>query len=90
MGITSITFKIMPISPQVDMAKLKTLVEKKSTELGGKFKRSTEEPIAFGIKALMAVVEWPEEKDPDVIESALGKIENVKSVQMTDVRKLIF
>ncbi len=90
MGITSITFKIMPTSPQADLAKLKSAVEKKTAELGGKFKSSTEEPIAFGIKALMCVVEWPEEKDPDVIEGALGKLKDVNSVQMTDVRRLIF
>lgn len=79
----------MPVSPQVDMAKMKIAVEKKTTELGGRFKSSTEEPIAFGIKALMAIIEWPESKDPDELEEALGKIENVKSVQMTDVRRLI-
>ena len=89
MGKTSITFKIMPTSPSVDLAQLKSAVEKKTVELGGKFKSSTEEPIAFGIKALMCIIEYPEDRDPDALEEALAKLKDVNSVQMTDVRRVI-
>ena len=89
MGSVSITFKLMPESPSVDMVKLNTSVEAKCKEVGAKFMRSTEEPIAFGLKALMCVIEWPEEKDPDLIEGELAKLHNVRSVQITDVRRKI-
>ncbi len=89
MALVAITLKIMPTSPQADLAKLKADVEKRLTELGGKVANSKEEPIAFGLKALIFVLSWKEDQDPDVIETELAKIENVNSVQVTDVRRAL-
>lgn len=83
------TLKIMPTSPDVDMKKLGEAVKKKITSLGGKFHEQKEEPIAFGLKALICTLSWPEEKNPDIVESELAKVKNVNSVQLTDFRRAI-
>jgi len=84
-----VTVKIMPISPDVDMAKLKTAVEAKISSFGGRVHSTKEEPIAFGLVALNCIILWNEAKDPDVIETELAKVKDVNSVQTTDVRRAL-
>ncbi|RLG14534.1 elongation factor 1-beta [Candidatus Pacearchaeota archaeon] len=89
MGIAGIKMRVMPKSPEVDLGiiteKIKKLVEKE----GGKNKEYSEEPIAFGLKAVIAFFEWPEEKPLEKIEEDIKKIENVNSIQVIDMRRLI-
>jgi len=89
MALVAITLKIMPSSPDVDLEKLREEVKVKVEYLGGSFHHHEEQPIAFGLKALMCVIGWNEEKDPDMIETELAKLEGVNSVQITDVRRAI-
>jgi elongation factor 1-beta len=89
MGEVFITLKIMPSSPSVDMAQLRGNVEKKAQEIGARVRDVKEEPIAFGIKALIIIISWKEEADPDIIEAELVKVTDVNSVQMTDIRRAI-
>lgn len=89
MGEVFITLKIMPTSPDVNIGELRDKAKAKAEELGAKIFDVKEEPIAFGLVAIMLTVIWPEEKDPDVVESELAKVENVNSVQVTDVRRAI-
>ena len=89
MGITGIKIKIMPNSPNTDLEKIKkkakSIIEKK----GGKNREYEEEPVAFGLKAVIAFFEWPEEKELYEVEESLKKIENVSSIQVIDMRRLI-
>jgi len=89
MGIAGITIKIMPSSPEADLEKIKE--EAKSIiEAGeGKTREFKEEPVAFGLKSIIILFEWNEEKDSDEIAGQLEKIENVSSVQVIDVRRLV-
>lgn len=89
MGKVGITLKVMPVSPDVDMAKLRENVEKKVVEIGGMFREAKEEPIAFGLKALVCIIIWPEDKDPDAVETELAKVKDVNSINVIDVRRLI-
>ena len=87
MGIASIIVKIMPASPDTNLQKIeekaKSLMEKE-----GAMNISFEEnPIAFGLKAVMMKMAWIEEKDTDIVETALAKIEDVSSVQIVDYRR---
>ncbi len=88
MGITGIKIKLMPSSPEVDVEKVsesaKVLVEGR----GGKNREYEIQPIAFGLKAVIAFFEWPEEKSLDDLEEQLKKIEDVNSVQVIDMRKI--
>ena len=88
MGIMGIKIKIMPSSPDVNLEEIKEKAKSLVEEKGGKNREYEEEPIAFGLKAVIAFFEWPEEKELEEIEESLKNIENVKSIQVIDLRKI--
>ena len=47
------------------------------------------EPIAFGLKAIIAFFELSEDIEPEEIEKAFNSIEEVSSTQVIDMRRLI-
>ena len=87
MGIAAVKIKLMPTSPEVNLEeikeKAKIIVEQKSWK-NCKFE---EEPIAFGLKAIIVFFAWPEELELEELEEELKKIENVNSVQVVDMRR---
>jgi elongation factor 1-beta len=89
MGIAAVKIKIMPTSPEVNLGELKEKVEKSIIDKGGKNPQFEEQPIAFGLKALIVLFAWPEEKELEELEEELKKIENVNSVQVVDLRRAI-
>ena len=88
MGITAVKIKIMPTSPEVELKTIeitaKSLIEKK----GGKNCKFEEEPIAFGLKAVIVYFVWPEEIELEALENELKAIEDVSSVQVIDMRRV--
>ena len=88
MGIIGVKIKIMPTSPEVNL----TLIEKKVKSLveqnKGYNREYSIEPIAFGLKALIAFFEWPEEAPLEEFEEELKKIKDVNSIQVIDMRKI--
>ena len=86
MGIVAVKVKIMPDSPETDLAKLREKLERKIISLGGKINGAEEEPIAFGLKAIIITLAWPEEQSTDLLESEL-QTEEVSSVQIIDYRR---
>ncbi len=88
MGIMGIRIKIMPSSPDVNLEKIKQEVKKLVEKRGGKNRQYEEQPIAFGLKAVIAFFEWPEEKELENLENSLNKIKNVNSIQIIDMRKI--
>jgi len=86
-GLNILTIKLMPESPSVDLAKVKSDAESVVKKIGGVFNSSREEPIAFGLKAVIIIVGLKEDKSPDLLEEGLGKIEHVQSVDVIDVRR---
>ena len=87
-GIAGIKIKIMPLSPEVNLEEIKEKAKVIVEEKGGRNREYEEEPIAFGLKAIIAFFEWPEEKGLEEVEEAFKKIENVNSVQIIDMRKI--
>lgn len=87
MGTALLRIKLMPTSPEIDFKevkeKAKTIVEK------GKGKNCTfeEEPIAFGLKALIVSFNIDEEQDLEPVEEGLRNLENISSAQVIDMRK---
>lgn len=87
-GIAGIKMKIMPTSPEVNLKEIEDKTKEIVDSEGG-FNREYEiEPIAFGLKAIIAFFEWPEEKEIEYLEEKLRNIENVQSVQTIDMRKI--
>ena len=89
MALVAVIFKVMPVSPDVDMKKLRENVEAKLKKIGGMLHKVDEQPIAFGLKALVFLIGWDEKNDPDLIETEIAKIKDVNSVEITDVRRAI-
>ena len=48
-----------------------------------------QEPIAFGLKAVIVTFIFPEEKEMDTLEESLAKIRDVNSVQIIDMRRAL-
>lgn len=89
MGTAAVRVKIMPDSPGSNLkeieGKVKVLIEKDK----GKIMSFIQEPIAFGLKAIYVSFEWPEEKELDDLEEELGRIKDVKSAEVVDIRRAI-
>ena len=84
-----ITFKLMPESVDIDLEPIKEKALTIAKEAGSVGQmQSRIDPIAFGLKAVIAFFEWPEEKELEEVEEAFKNIENVNSIQITDLRKI--
>lgn len=87
-GIAGIKIKLMPTSPEANLKEIEEKAKEIVDDEGG-FNRQYEiEPIAFGLKAIIAFFEWPEEKEIEYLEEKFRNIPNVQSVQTIDMRKI--
>jgi elongation factor 1-beta len=89
MGEVVATIKVMPISPETDLEQLKADIEANIPN-DAEFHKIDEEPIAFGLVALNTMVIVDDgEGGTESTEAALDNLENVESIQVTDVRRLM-
>ena len=86
-GTAAVIVKIMPNSPDTNLEEIQEKAKSTLEEQGAQNISFTQEDIAFGLKAIMLKMAWPEEKDTGLIEESLSKIENVSSAQITDYRR---
>lgn len=85
-----VTLKIMPESPETDLAALQEKAEKEITGFDGTVGKVEIEPIAFGLKALKILFIMEESKGAtDPLEEQISAIDGVRSVEVTDVRRAI-
>jgi len=89
MGYASVRIKIMPESPSTNLKELETEASGHIKKHGGINPQFVEEPIAFGLKAVIASFEWPEEKELERLEKELAGIKEVKSAELKDIRRAI-
>ena len=87
MGIVALILKVMPSSPDANLGKIKTEAKEVLSKLGGKNISFEERPIAFGLKAVMVKMAWPEEKDTDIAVDALKEINEVSEIDVEDYRR---
>jgi len=87
MSVVAVIAKVMPASPEADLEKIKQEASKELEAKGAQNISIEEQPVAFGLKALMIKFAWPEEKETEIIESTLSKIENVSSATIEDYRR---
>jgi elongation factor 1-beta len=89
MGEVIATIKLMPESPDEDLVKIKENVEK-SIPSEAELHKIEEEPIAFGLVALMVmVVVGDAEGGTEKVEENLSQIEGVASIEVVDIRRLM-
>ena len=89
MTIAAVKIKIMPESPDTDMAKLEKDVSHILEKEGVRNPKFELNPIAFGLKALVIMFGWPEEKELEDLEENLRNISHVSSVNLIDIRRAI-
>jgi len=87
MGTALIKIKIMPISPETNLDEIKGKAELIINGKEGKNCNFEEQPIAFGLKAVIAGFALDEKYELESIEEELKKIENVNSVEVIDMRR---
>ena len=87
MGTALIKIKLMPTSPETDLEEIKTKAAEAIEAAGGEKPTFEEEPVAFGLKAVIAGFALDESKELDAVEEKLKAVENVNSVQVVDMRR---
>ncbi|MBR9701413.1 elongation factor 1-beta [Candidatus Pacearchaeota archaeon] len=87
MGIALIKIKLMPTAVDTNLDEIKEKAKVAIESNKGKHPMFEEEPIAFGLKAVIAGFELDEEDELDPIEEALRKIETVNSAEVVDMRR---
>lgn len=87
MGTALIKIKIMPSSPDVDLEAIKEKAKEVIESNQGKPTSFEEEPVAFGLKAVIVGFSLDESIELEVIEEKLKKIEDVSSVLVIDMRR---
>ena len=89
MGYVNVKIKLMPSSPETNLEEIKEKAKSVIEESKGSNVYFEEEPIAFGLKAVIIFFIWPEEEELEKLEGFLEKIENVSSEQVIDMRRAI-
>lgn len=83
MGTVAITFRVLPEGAETDLDELKENVR---TALGSAFRSLEEIPVAFGLKAIMALALIDDEAGgSERLEQDLSDLPGVGSVETVDV-----
>lgn len=89
MGEVAITFKVMPDGMDVDLGELKSALEDKLANQC-KIRAMDEEPVAFGLKAIvLKVVVEDAEGLLDKLEATIAGIPGVQNANMTEMGRLM-
>ena len=85
MGKAVITFKIMPESVETDLGPIKEKAEAIARESGAIGEMQVkEEPIAFGLKAVLVMAMYEVEgSEFDAIAAKMNELEGVQSAEIT-------
>ncbi len=87
MGVALIKIKIMPSSLEASLEKIKENSKEIIEHGKGRNCNFEEEPIAFGLKAVIASFEIDEDQELEPIEENLRKIDDVTSADVADMRR---
>ena len=83
-----IKIQVMPTSPDVDLEPVKAQAQEKIEAFEGKVHNVEEQPVAFGLKAVIFTFMMDESKgNTDPLEEDIKTIEGVNSAEVIDVRR---
>jgi len=85
----AVKIKIMPESPESDLKKIEEDAKQVLEKTGAKIHSIEIEPIAFGLKAVIIIFGWPEEKGLDLLEDELSAVEQVSSTEVLEMRRAL-
>ena len=90
MATAGIQFKIMPEGIETNLEELKTKIKETIESFdSGVFNEAKEEPVAFGLKALIITMALSEDEESDKVEKALSEINGISSVELIDYRRAV-
>ena len=88
MGEVALTLKVMPESPEVDLEALKEAIKNAVDEK--EFERIEEEPIGFGLVALIVTIVVDDgEGGSEPAEQAIAALDDVATVEVTHMTRLM-
>jgi len=88
MGEVAARIKVMPSGMDVDLKKLKDDLTK-VVPAGARVHGFSEEPVAFGLKALIVVVKVGDiEGGTEKVEEAFSKVKGVESVSVDELGRM--
>jgi elongation factor 1-beta len=88
MGEVAARIKIMPSGMDVDLGKLKEALTK-VVPAGARVHGFSEEPVAFGLKALIVVIKVGDiEGGTEKVEEAFSKVKGVESVSVDELGRM--
>ena len=90
MVVAGVQLRIMPENVNTNLESVKTDIQKKLKSFkGAVFNNFEEQPIAFGLKALVVTFALPESEEVDLVQNAIQKIKGVSSVELIDYRRAV-
>ena len=87
MGKALVTMKVMPESPSVDLNAIEAEATRIVKEVAGTDAKITQEPIAFGLKAIILNFMIDESIPLDNVEDKIKVIKDVSSTDIVDFRR---
>ena len=89
MGNVYVTIKLMPESLNVNLDDIKRQAEEVVTKFDGRMMNTKEEPIAFGLKALIIQFAISESQELEPLEEELQTKEGVNSVSIVEMNRAL-
>jgi elongation factor 1-beta len=85
-----VTIKVMPEGPGTNLKELEDKIKPKIQEFGGEVGKIEQEPIAFGLKALIFKFVMDESLgSTEELEENIKNLDFVNSVEVTDIRRAV-
>jgi elongation factor 1-beta len=86
-----VTLTIMPASPESDLAVIEQKAKEAIVSFAGEGDCKVElKPVAFGLKSVNITFVMDEDKgSTEALEEEIAKVENVNSVEVSDVRRAL-
>jgi len=89
MGTALLKIKLMPTGTDTDLEKLKSDSQALLDSHSAKNANFEEQPVAFGLKALIVGFGIDESQDLDPIEDGLRALDGVNSAEVIDMRRAL-
>jgi len=89
MALAIIQIKILPEGTETNIEEISSNLTKKCDEISAILNKTETQEIAFGLKALVATIGWPEEKSQDELEQAVKSIKGVSNIEILDYRRAV-
>ena len=89
MGVALFKIKVMPESTEINLVSLGEAIKESIEEITGTITGLEEQPVAFGLKALIVGIRISEDVESSKIEEIIANIDGVSSLDIIDYRRAI-